>query len=198
MAVPLLVAPPIDDPLLPFTLHLGAVTVFVLALTFHLAPLGDGVWLAGSSLSGRGRGAFAGVWLVALVAGATGLVTVATAAGLRFAPSLQFLALLSALDIAWVVSAVGIGARRRWGGRVGGAAAAVAGVVCAWSMWRYLDTVGFADDGGWVVDGGEIARLVLPFDAIAAIVAVVVFSLGIRALPDDQATGRTAQPSDQS
>lgn len=203
-AVPLLIAPPTDDPMLPFTLHLIAVTVFIVALTFHLAPISDREWFSGTSLSMRARWALAGVWTVVLVTGATGLVALATAAGLRFDPSLQFLAVLSALDIAWVTAAIGIGARKRWGGGAGVAGALMIGTVCVWSIWRYLDTVGFAADGGWAVDGGEIARLVLPFDVMAAVIAAVVFSAGVRSVDPgdagvpDHAGGRTEQPSAQS
>ena len=115
-AVPLLIAPPTDDPMLPFTLHLIALTLFIVALTFHLAPITDREWFGGTSLSSSARWALGGAWTVVLVTGATGLVALATAAALRFDPSLQFLAVLSALDIAWVVAAIGVGARRRWGG----------------------------------------------------------------------------------
>jgi len=186
--------------MLPFTLHLVAVTLFIIALTSHLAPITDRIWFTGTRLSARGRWALGGVWTVVLVTGATGLVALATAAALRFDPSLQFLAVLSALDIAWVVAAIGIGARKRWGGTAGLAGALMIGAVCVWSIWRYLDAVGFAADGGWAVDGGEIARLVLPFDLMAAVIAVAVFSTGVRSVdPDpDQDGGRTAQPSAQS
>jgi hypothetical protein len=54
------------------------------------------------------------------------------------------------------------------------------GVACVFSIWNYLRVVGFATDGGWLLDGGELMRLVLPFDMVAAIVAGSVLFLGTR------------------
>jgi hypothetical protein len=161
------------------TWHLAAIVAFEVALAMSLAPLADADgWFAGLEPVPQSLAAAASV--VALVTGATALVTLATAAGLRFDPSMQFLQLLSALDIAWVVTAAAIGARRRWDRA---AAAGVAGgiaIFCVWSIWRYLDTVGVGPRGEWLVDGGELMRLVLPNDMLAAVVAVSLLVVGTR------------------
>jgi hypothetical protein len=127
---------------------------------------------------------------VALVTGSAALVTLATSAALRFDASMQFLQLLSALDIAWVVAAASIGARRRWGTAAASGTAIAIGIFCVWSIWRYLDTVGVGGDGEWIVNGRELMRLVLPNDLIAAVVAISLLEFGTRYL--------TAQPRPQS
>lgn len=193
-AVPVLVLPAPDDPMLTFVVHLSILTIFGLALAIHLSTLLDEAWFSGSRLSERARAAAAGVWLVILTTGATALVTLATSAAFRYEPSLQFLQLLSALDIAWVVAAFSFGLRWWLGpgaARIGGVAM---GAVCVWSIWNYLNTVGFTPEGGWLVDGADIARLVLPFDVMAAILAVVAFSIGVRRGHPQP----TEQPSSQS
>ena len=148
MALPLLAVPHQEDPLLLMTLHLAAVVLFGIGLVLALAPLGDEVWFDGSRW-------LTGVWMVVLVTGAVGIVTLATSAALRYDPSLQFLQSLSALDIAWAAAALVLGLRW-WRGRSAAMAGAfVLGVVCVWSIWRYLDVVGFGAGGEWVVDGNE-------------------------------------------
>ena len=54
------------------------------------------------------------------------------------------------------------------------------GVACVASIWNYLRVVGFAGDGGWLLDGGELMRLVIPFDMVAAFVAGTVLFVGTR------------------
>jgi len=176
------------------TAHLGALVAFEVGLALTLAPLADREgWFESLQLFAGSIAAAASV--VALVTGAAALVTLATSAALRFDPSLQFLQLLSALDIAWVVAASAIGARRLWGPAAGAGAAAVIAVFCVWSIWRYLDVVGVGADGEWLVDGGELMRLVLPNDMAAAAVAVAILVTGTRR---QVARQRTAQPSPQS
>ena len=173
------------------TAHLAALVAFEVGLALTLAPLADADgWF--SSLAPLPRAFAAAASVVALVTGATALVTLATSAALRFDPSIQFLQLLSALDIAWVVAAATIGARRLWGQAAGVAAAVVIAVFCVWSIWRYLDVVGVGPKGEWVVDGGELMRLVLPNDMAAAAVAVALLIVGTRRVQ------RTAQPKPQS
>lgn len=180
-ALPVLVLPAPEDPLLPATAHLSVVVLFSVALTFHLAGLLDGEWFAGHDLPAAARRALGGVWLVVLVTGAAGLVALATAAAYRFDPSLQFLQVISALGVAWVEAALILGLRRRLGGGAAATGAAATAAVCIWSMWRYLDVVGFTPAGGWLVDGGEFARLVLPFGAAAGMIAATAFVIGMRA-----------------
>ena len=61
----------------------------------------------------------------------------------------------------------------------------VIGVACVVSIWNYLRVVGFSSDGGWLVDGAQLMKLVIPFDMAAAVVAVTVLFLGIRHSADD-------------
>ena len=176
--LPLLVVPEPDDPFLTFIVQLSVLVLFGTALTFHLAPLADETWFAGASLGPRVRTGLGGVMVVIVVTGAVGLVTLATSAALRFDVSLQFLQLISAMDIAWVVAALVLGLRWRFGRRLAVGGALVMGAVCVWSIWRYLDVVGFTPEGGWLVDGARIASLVLPFDLMAAVLAVGAFVSG--------------------
>ena len=173
------------------TVQLGVIVVTLVALTLRLAPRTDDRWFSG--MASRGLQLFATAAAgTALVTGFTALVTLASSAALRLDPSLQFLQLLSALDIAWVVAATIIGVRWRWGHSIAIGAGVTMGVLCVWSIWRYLAEVGFGPDGQWVVSGEALRRLVLPFDTMAAIVAVGVVVAGIR---HRQAT---TQPNPQS
>jgi len=180
VAVPALFVPQPVDPLLTVTVHLVLLVGFSVGLAFHLAPLADAPWFDRLGMGERGRRALTWVAVVVMVTGATGLVTLATSAALRYDPSLQFLQLLSSLDIAWAATALALGARRRFGPRVAAGAAAALGVVCVWAIWRYLDVVGFTDTGGWLLRASELNRYVLPYDMAAAVVAIAVFSLGVR------------------
>ncbi len=177
-ALPLLAVPQPSDLLAASTWHLAAVVTLGLGLTAHVVPLVEEEWFIGTALGNTARRFSAALALIAFTTGAVGLVTLATGAALRFDPSFQFLQLLSALDIAWVVTAAMIGAYRRWGRRPAWAAGVVVAAFCVWAIYRYLDIVGFAPDGGWLVDGGEIARLILPFDTIAAVVAISLLVVG--------------------
>jgi len=193
LSIPLLVVDTGSDPLLVFTLHLIALVGFGLALANVLVSLGTADWFGGVSWNTGARLIASGIGLVVLVTGTVGLVTLASSAALRYDPSTQFLQLISALDIAWVVAAVTIGAYRAWG-RVwalfGGSAI---GLVCVWSIWNYLNHVGFGPNGEWIVSGSDLMRFVLPYDTVAAVVAVSVFLLGVRAR-----SHATEQPSPQS
>ena len=119
--------------------------------------------------------------IVALVTGYAALVTLATSAALRYDPSLQFLQLLSALDVAWSAMALGLGVRvLARSNRAGLAAAIGLDVICVFSIWNYLRVVGFDPDGGWVVDRSQLLTLVIPFDAAAAIMAIGALLLAQR------------------
>lgn len=179
-AIPALVVPQPDDPLLTTVVHLSLLVAFSIGLAFHLAPLADDPWFPQLPMGEAGRAALSGVAVIVMATGATGLVTLATSAALRYDPSLQFLQMLSALDIAWAAAAIVFGLRRYRGPSLAVAGSLLLGVVCVWSIWRYLDTVGFAPDGGWIVRASELNRLVLPFDMGAAVVAVAAFTLGVR------------------
>ena len=179
LAAPILLAVPGQDD--PFGLFIGQLAVLVafgVALAVHLTRyLDPDGWFRGWSAL-RSRLATAAV-LVALVTGAVALLALATSGALRLEPSLQFLQLLSALDIAWAGAAIAFGAFMKWGSRaaawIGGA---VLGVFCIFSIWRYLDVVGFTADGGWTVSGSDLMTYVIPFDMAAAAVALVMLWVG--------------------
>jgi hypothetical protein len=59
-------------------------------------------------------------------------------------------------------------------------AGVIVGVVCVWSIWKYLTVVGFAQDGGWLVDSAALFRHVLPYDMAAAVVAILALVSGAR------------------
>ena len=90
-----------------------------------------------------------------------------------------------------MVAASIIGFRWLLGEAAGRAIGGIIALVCVWSIWRYLDEVGFGPDGQWIVDRDALARLVLPFDVMAAVVAIAAVVLGAR-------RQATAQPSPQS
>ncbi len=175
----ILLAAPTDRLLLVATLQLGAVVALGLAAAVALAHLADEPgWYRPAGPLVRRLGSAATV--IAIVTGMVGLVALASAAALRLHPSLQFLLVVSALDVAWAVAAVVIGARRGWGLWPAVGAGAVLALVCVGALWSYLDAVGFSPAGGWVVDGSELLRRVLPYDMAAAVVAVTALLAGTR------------------
>lgn len=181
LAVPLLAVDTGDDPLQPFTVQLMILVVFALILSNVLVVFGTPDWFSTEQWTAPTKLVSSGVALVVLVTGSVGLVTLASSAALRFDPSTQFLQLISALDIAWVVAAVTIGAYRAWGRRWAVVGGAVLGALCVWSIWNYLATVGFGPNGEWVVSSSDLMRLVLPYDVAAALISVAVFLVGVRA-----------------
>lgn len=191
LSLPLLAVPAGWSRIGVFLAHLVVLVVFSLVLSLLLAPLVDGSWFGGTGWAPQLRRLAAGITVVLVVTGFTGLVTVASAGALRFQPSLQFLQLLSALDIAWVVAAVVVGLEA-WRGRsvalLGGSAI---GALCVASIWNYLRVVGLTPDGGWQLVGSELLRLVIPFDMMAAVVAGSVLVLGLRH------AARSDQPMEQ-
>lgn len=168
----LLVPSPSGDSLLAWTtVHVVAIVALGFGTMIDLSRFVDQPMFGSISKDPLRRFTTAGA-LVALVTGVLALVTLATSAALRLDASLQFLQLLSTLDIAWSVAALYFGVRWLWGESVGRIAGGVLAVVCVWSIWNYLRIVGFTSDGGWLVDGGALFRWVLPFDTMAAIVAL--------------------------
>jgi len=165
--------------LLPLVIvHLSLIVVYGLGLTVHLMGSIDDQWFTDWTNIERRMGAGASV--VALVTGVVALVTLASSAALGLDPSMQFLQLLSALDIAWSTAALIVGVNWRWGKSAAIAAGAVLSVVCVWSIWRYLSIVGFSPEGGWIVESSALWRYVLPFDVAAAIMALLAFFGGAR------------------
>lgn len=171
-SIPLLFVPRPDDREFDFLLHLIALVAFSLVLTWRLAPAGDQLWFPTRHLLPRNQRLATNAALIVIVTGATALVTLASSAAMQYDPSLQFLQLLSALDIAWVVAGTVLAVRLVWG-RV---AALIAGwmmsIICILSIAAYLDAVGLDADGGWLVDGAQMLRLVIPFDVVAAIITM--------------------------
>lgn len=158
--------------------HLSALVAFGLFVIADLFESIDRSWFAW--LGPTGRNVASGAAAVALAVGVVALVTLPTSAALRLAPSLQLLQLLSALDITWAAGATLVGVSWISGHRSGQLAGAAIGVICVWSIWRYLTVVGFAGDGGWQVDGAALVRYVLPYDMAAAGIAVLSLIGGAR------------------
>lgn len=178
-------APGPHDALLTYNLvHLFLLQLAALALAHTLAPLCDQPWFQNT----RKPWLASAATLVALVTGFAALLTLATSAASRFDPSLQFLQLLSSLDIAWATAALYLGARALWGNKAGLALSLGLVVACVGSIAAYLTSVGFTPVGGWLVDGGELMRLVIPSDMVAAVAAVGVLLLAGR---------RQSEPTEQ-
>lgn len=170
-----------EDLLAVVVIHLSGIVLFGFAAAVLLAPATDTV----------DAGVFRrGAVVVAAVTGVVLIVTLVASAAIGFEVSVQFLQLLSALDIAWVVAATFYGLRWRLGLGAATVGAAAIGVMCVWSIWRYLDRVGFTSEGGWLVDTDALLRLVLPLDVMAAVLALGSLWWGAR--------HATAQRSPQS
>jgi len=192
-SVPLLLIRVGDAPTGWFTVQLVVLVAFALGVTISVLEYGDEPWFGAVSLGRMQRPIAGGIGLVFLVTGTVGLVTLSSSAALQLDPSAQFLQLLSALDIAWVVAAVTIGVYRLVSRPWAVVAGSVIGLFCVWSIWNYLSIVGFGANGAWIVSGADLMRYVIPFDMAAAIVAVAVFLLGVRARSQ-----ATEQPRPQS
>ena len=174
--------------------HLSALVLLGLLLIWVLAPLADASWFVTRTWADSRRSLAGLVVLVVVSTGVVALVTLASSAALRLQPSLQFLQLLSALDIAWAASAASVGAYRLWSPRAAVIAGSLVGVGCVLSIWNYLRVVGLADDGGWLLDGSELMRLVIPFDTLAAVIAGALLLAGARR-PTRQATEQASSQS---
>ncbi len=179
-SLPLLLVPNSATPLVAFIVQLSLVVALGVLTAVRVMPLVDGPWFPAFGWSAYRRRLSGAAALVVIPTGVVALVTLASSAALRFAPSLQFLQLLSALDIAWASAALMIGVRWLRGSRWAYVAGAFLATVCVLSVWNYLRVVGFGPEGAWVVDSGEMLRLVLPFDLAAAVMALTAFVLGVR------------------
>ena len=178
-------APGADEGLLAYTLtHLAIIQVITFIFTIEISTLSDTPWFTHLRRPWLASSAS----LIAAVVGFSALLTLATSAAARYDVSLQFLQLLSSLDIAWVVAAIYLGSRRLWGGRIGFAVGLALVAVCVWSIALYLQVVGFTDAGGWLVHGAQMLRIVLPADTLAAVISLSVFI----------SAARSAQPTEQA
>ncbi|MCP3994420.1 MAG: hypothetical protein GY722_05055 [bacterium] len=175
--LPLLFIPASGDRRVDLIIHLSLLVLFSVSLTWRLDIDETSHWFADRQWSPARRYWVAAASVVVIVTGVTALVTIASAASLRFDPSLQFLQLLSALDIAWVVAGTTLATRSLWGNAVSAAAGAAMSIVCVLSISLYLAEVGLDTDGGWLVDGSQMLRLVLPFDVVAALMTVGLVTL---------------------
>lgn len=178
LSLPLLLVTWTPPPMRPVIVHLSGLVLLGLAAAVWLAPLAGADWFLGRAWSAWWRLVASGVTVVVITTGVVGLVTLASSAALQFPPSMQFLQLLSALDIAWAGGALVVGAHRAWGRAAAVAAGVVLGVVCVFAIWRYLDVVGFGPSGEWIVDGPALWRNVIPADTAAALVGIAVFAYG--------------------
>lgn len=168
------------DPTRPFLIQLSVLVGFGVALTTVLLRHTGDDWFQDPGWSHALRLTGSGAGIVALVTGAVALVSLASSAAMQYDASTQFLQLLSALDIAWASAAVMIGAYRLWTRSAAVIGGIVLGVFCVWSIWFYLDAVGFGAEGEWIVSGSDMMTRVIPFDMMAATVAVILFVLGVR------------------
>jgi len=192
-SLPLLFVPPPKTPLTWFSLQLVLLVAYSLVLTFVLMPLGDEAWFAAMGWGPWLRAIASGIALVVLVTGTVGLVTLASSATLGLDPSLQYLQLLSALDIAWVAAAVMLGVYRTKGRALAVVAGSIVGIICVWSIWNYLNIVGFGPGGSWIGFGPDLIRYVIPVDVVSAFLAVGLFLGGARTQAHE-----TEQPNPQS
>ena len=187
-SLPLLLVRWSSPPLVLVLMHLTVLVLLGIAASIRLAPLAGRDWFAGRSWSLFLRSLASGVSVVFLVTGLVGLVSIASSAALRYPPSLQFLQLLSALDIAWAGAALVVGVYRAWRMPAAIAAGLMLTVICVWSIWWYLDAVGFGPSGEWIVDGSVLMRRVLPFDIAAAVMAIGALLFGTRRQAIEQAS----------
>lgn len=193
----LLVTPPPHGSTPWILVHLTVLVTFGLILTMALFEELDTPWF--DRLGRITRLLASAASLVALATGAVGLLTLASSAALRLDPSLQFLQLLSALDIVWAAGATALGARLLGGRRVGWLAGGAIVAICVWSVAAYLNAVGYTPTGGWLVDGNAMWRYILPYDMAAAAIAITTLVLGVRKRASvSRAAQPMAQPSRQS
>ena len=101
-------------PFIIVIVHLSALVLLGLVAVIRLAPLAGNDWSFRFRCWASQPLPASGVSVVFLVTGMVGLVTLASSAALQYPPSLQFLQLLSALDIAWAGAALVIGIYRAW------------------------------------------------------------------------------------
>jgi len=186
-SLPLLLVSWTPPPFTIFIVQLAGLVLLSLVATLRLVRFAGPDWFRGHTWSPFLRLASSGVAIVFLVTGTTGLVTLASSAALGYPPSLQFLQLLSALDIAWAGAALVVGGYRAWGRPVAMTVGALLGIACIWSIRAYLDAIGFGPAGEWIVDADGLVRYVLPFDVAAAVMGIGVFVYGTRRQAIEQA-----------
>jgi hypothetical protein len=164
-------APPPDQGLLIYTLvHLTVLQVATLLFVVETSHLTADPWFQHLRRPWLATAAS----LVAAAVGFSALLTIASSAAARYDVSLQFLQLLSSLDIAWVVAALYLGSLQLWGRRVAAIGGTLLLIACVASIAIYLVVVGFTPEGGWLVDGARMLTIVVPSDVMAAIISLTV------------------------
>lgn len=172
LSIPLLLLPASSDRRWDLLIHLSLLVIFSLGLTWRLAPLRGERWFRSRNWTEARLHLTGTTVMIVIVTGVTALVTLASAAALRFEPSLQFLQLLSALDIAWVVAGTTLAVGSLWGRVPAIVAGVMMSIICVTSIALYLAEVGLDDQQGWLVDSEQMLRLVIPFDVMAAAITV--------------------------
>jgi hypothetical protein len=170
-------------------IHLTVLQIATFLFAVEMAPLTDDPWFRQIKRSWLASSAS----LVAAAVGFSALLTLATSAAARYDASLQFLQLLSSLDIAWVVATLYLGSRKLWSKPIALTLASILLGMCVLSIAIYLSTVGFTTDGGWLFDGAHMMRIVIPSDTIAAIIA-----LSVVLVASHRSIAPIEQPSPQS
>jgi len=167
----LLPAPAVNDDLLTYTLiHLTVLQLATLVFTIEVSALLRRPWFGGLERSWLASA----VSLIAAAVGFSALLTLASSAAARYDVSLQFLQLLSSMDIAWVVAAIYLGSLALWGRRLGVVMGLMMLTLCVASIAVYLVAVGFTQDGGWLVSGEDMMKIVIPSDVVAAAVSLTI------------------------
>jgi hypothetical protein len=189
-SVPLLLVPASSDRRWDVIIHLGVLVAFGFGLVVRLAPLGDEWWFASRDWSPMRRRFITSASLIVIVTGVTALVTLASSAAMGYQPSLQFLQLLSALDIAWVVAGTVLAVRWLWGRAIALVAGVMMSFVCIASIAAYLAEVGLDGSGGWLVDSDRMLQLVIPFDVAAAVITIGLTLIAARHASSDR-TGQS-------
>jgi len=162
-------APTLAEDLMPYSIgHLAIIQLASVAFAARLAIELSHPWFAVLRRPWLASAAS----LVALVTGFAALMTLASSAAARYDVSLQFLQLLSSIDIAWVAAALLFGGLRLWSSRAAWIATAGIIAACIGSIAIYLAVVGFTGSGGWLVSGADLMKIVIPADVVAAIVAI--------------------------
>lgn len=159
-----------------FIAQLITLVLFGLVVTVRLAREVEPAWFDARSTWRRAWSTRAAA--VAMATGSVALVTLASSAALRFEPSLQYLQLLSALDIAWATGALYLGVSLKKAELLARLAGALLIALCVFSIWNYLTIFGFTPEGGWLVDEPGLLRYVIPGDVAAAAIALSALTWG--------------------
>ncbi len=186
-SLPLLLVPQTVDRRLTFVIHLTVLVAYGFALGARLARFSDAEWFVTRRWPPERRRLVTAASLIVIVTGVVGLVTLASSAAIRYEPSLQFLQLLSALDIAWVVAGTFLATRWLWGTTVATAAATMTATICILSIVLYLGEVGLDASGGWLVDRDRMLQLVIPFDVAAAVITTGLLAVASQHASSDSA-----------